>query len=331
MSLQLHRPDGEGGLEPRTVPDRTGATSSTRRAGVAPRGRQPARAQEPRDEPDLAVPLGAVLAGLGVATFVILVARLRHGLLEPRRDGLSRPPRPRRRGPPRPPILTSHALLFQVRRLERPRDPTHPTPGRRDQQPRARIRGPERRRDPLQFAEIRDEIREVAVEDQPSEEELTHPDLERRRELGKERRQQGNDKLQKALDEAMPEIFAMTREAFKRTLAMRPFDVQLMGCGRAPPGPHRRDEDRRGQDPHPADRRHPQFDDRAWRAHRHGQRLPGPTRPAVDGPGLPLPGDQPRDDHPRHVVPVRSHLRHERRAAAQPAEPITPTSNAGAS
>src|SRR4029077_15195117 len=80
-----------------------------------------------------------------------------------------------------------------------------------------------------QFAEIRSEIREVAVEEPPSEEELTHPDLERRREIGKERRQQGNEKLQKALDEAMPEIFAMTREAFKRTLGMRPFDVQLIG------------------------------------------------------------------------------------------------------
>ena len=32
MTLQLHRPDGEGGLEPVPTP-RTGATSSSRRAG----------------------------------------------------------------------------------------------------------------------------------------------------------------------------------------------------------------------------------------------------------------------------------------------------------
>src|SRR5262245_29038345 len=33
------------------------------------------------------------------------------------------------------------------------------------------------------FAEIRDEIREVAQPDEPSEDELHHPDLERRRDL----------------------------------------------------------------------------------------------------------------------------------------------------
>src|SRR4029079_7380224 len=68
-----------------------------------------------------------------------------------------------------------------------------------------------------QFAEIRDEIRALAVEDEPSDEELTHPDLERRRELAKDRRKRQNDRIQKALDEALPEVFAMTREAFKRT------------------------------------------------------------------------------------------------------------------
>ena len=32
------------------------------------------------------------------------------------------------------------------------------------------------------------------------------------------------------LDDLMPESFALTREAAKRTLGMRPFDVQLMGA-----------------------------------------------------------------------------------------------------
>ena len=80
-----------------------------------------------------------------------------------------------------------------------------------------------------QFDEIRDEIRALAAAGEPSEDELPHPDLERRRELRKARRTKENESLQKAMDEAMPEVFAMTREAFKRTLGMRPFDVQLMG------------------------------------------------------------------------------------------------------
>jgi preprotein translocase subunit SecA len=80
-----------------------------------------------------------------------------------------------------------------------------------------------------QFGEIRDEIRALAAAGEPTEDELTHPDLERRRELRKARRTRENEALQKAMDEALPEAFAMIREAFKRTLGMRPFDVQLMG------------------------------------------------------------------------------------------------------
>src|SRR6478672_4633098 len=79
------------------------------------------------------------------------------------------------------------------------------------------------------FAELRAEITEVAVPDEPSEDELHHPDLERRRELKKERRTRENERVQKALDEILPEVFALTREAMKRTLGMRHFDVQLIG------------------------------------------------------------------------------------------------------
>src|SRR6476646_7189559 len=80
------------------------------------------------------------------------------------------------------------------------------------------------------FAELRAEITEVAIPDEPSEDELHHPDLERRRELKKERRARENERVQKALDEIVPEVFAMTREAMKRTLGMRHFDVQLIGA-----------------------------------------------------------------------------------------------------
>jgi preprotein translocase subunit SecA len=80
-----------------------------------------------------------------------------------------------------------------------------------------------------QMAEIRDEIRALAVPEEPSEDELHHEDLERRRELTKARRKRENERLQKALDDVLPEVFAMTREAMKRTLGMRHFDVQLVG------------------------------------------------------------------------------------------------------
>src|SRR6185436_6959546 len=38
-----------------------------------------------------------------------------------------------------------------------------------------------------------------------------------------------NERLNKALDDVLPEVFAMTREAMKRTLDMRHFDVQFIG------------------------------------------------------------------------------------------------------
>jgi preprotein translocase subunit SecA len=80
------------------------------------------------------------------------------------------------------------------------------------------------------FAEIREEMREIAEPDEASEDELHHPDLERRRELAKERRKKENARIQAALDDAMPEVLAMVREAMQRTLGMRPFDVQLIGA-----------------------------------------------------------------------------------------------------
>ncbi|HLO36536.1 MAG TPA: preprotein translocase subunit SecA, partial [Candidatus Deferrimicrobium sp.] len=79
------------------------------------------------------------------------------------------------------------------------------------------------------FSLIREEIHEAAVPGEPTEEELTHPDLERRREIAKARKKREQEALQAALDEVLPDVFAMAREAMKRTLGMRHFDVQLMG------------------------------------------------------------------------------------------------------
>ena len=79
------------------------------------------------------------------------------------------------------------------------------------------------------FQLIREEIHEAAIPGEPTGEELTHPDLERRRELAKARHKREQAALQEALDEVLPDVFAMGREAMKRTLGMRHFDVQLMG------------------------------------------------------------------------------------------------------
>jgi preprotein translocase subunit SecA len=80
------------------------------------------------------------------------------------------------------------------------------------------------------FDLIREEIREVATPGEPTEEELTHPDLERRRELSKARHKRELKVVQDALDEVLPDVFAMVREARVRTLGMRDFDVQLIGA-----------------------------------------------------------------------------------------------------
>ncbi len=79
------------------------------------------------------------------------------------------------------------------------------------------------------FAEIREEVAESAVPDEPSDDERHHPDLERRRDLVKARRKRENDRIQAALDSVLSEVFAMGREAMRRTLGMRQYDVQLLG------------------------------------------------------------------------------------------------------
>ena len=51
-----------------------------------------------------------------------------------------------------------------------------------------------------------------------------------------------------AIDDVLPEAFAVCREAARRTVAMRHFDVQLIGGMVLHCGQDRRDGDRRGQD-----------------------------------------------------------------------------------
>ena len=79
------------------------------------------------------------------------------------------------------------------------------------------------------IAGIREELREVVQPDEPDEDELHHPDLERRKEIAKARRKKEQARVQEALDEVLPEVFAAAREATKRSLGKRHFDVQLIG------------------------------------------------------------------------------------------------------
>jgi preprotein translocase subunit SecA len=79
------------------------------------------------------------------------------------------------------------------------------------------------------IARLREEILEVARPLEPTDEELHHPDLERRREIARERHRKQVAEINAALDEILPQVFAATREAMKRTLGMRHFDVQLIG------------------------------------------------------------------------------------------------------
>jgi preprotein translocase subunit SecA len=76
---------------------------------------------------------------------------------------------------------------------------------------------------------LRAEVAEEAAPEEPSGEELEHPDQERRADLARARRRRDMAALREALDERLPEVFAATREISRRRLGMRHFDVQLMG------------------------------------------------------------------------------------------------------
>ncbi|MDA8238589.1 MAG: preprotein translocase subunit SecA [Chloroflexi bacterium] len=76
---------------------------------------------------------------------------------------------------------------------------------------------------------VRTGLAEVQADFGPTQDELDQHDPERRRDLEKARRRKENDALQAAMDEVVPEVFACAREAMRRTLGMRHFDVQLIG------------------------------------------------------------------------------------------------------
>ncbi len=81
-----------------------------------------------------------------------------------------------------------------------------------------------------EMADAREEVRQAAPPTEPSEEELQTTDSERRADLRRQRQRVDRQRIQKALDDVLPDVFAAAREVSRRQLSMRPFDVQLMGA-----------------------------------------------------------------------------------------------------
>ena len=80
-----------------------------------------------------------------------------------------------------------------------------------------------------EMADVRQEVREAAPATEPSEEEIHSPDSETRANLRRARERADFKRMQSALDEVLPDVFAAAREVSRRKLEMRPFDVQLLG------------------------------------------------------------------------------------------------------
>ena len=122
--------------------------------------------------------------------------------------------------------------------------------------------------------------------------------------------------LKEVLDELLDEAFAVVREAGRRVLNMRHFDVQLIGGMVLHEGKICRNEDRRRQN---AGRHPSRLSERAQRtrgARGHRQRLPGQARLRVDGQALPL---------PRTDASASSSTISTTKSAAPPTPPMSPT------
>ena len=126
-----------------------------------------------------------------------------------------------------------------------------------------------------------------------------------------------DDKKQEHLDDLLPEAFAAVREAGKRTLGQRHFDVQIMGGAALHFGWVAEMKTGEGKTLVATLPRLPQRAVRRRRPPRHRQRLPGQARRRVDGPALPLPRPRGRRGHPRDRRP--------RGEAAAPTPPTSPT------
>ena len=203
-----------------------------------------------------------------------------------------------------------HALSQPIRRLQRPGARPDPAARRRDQRARTRVRGVVRRGDPrADSTPSATRSRKSAAPEEPSEDELHHPDLERRRELAKARRKRENARIQAALDDAAPRGLRADPRGDEADPGHAPLRRPADRRHRPPPGQDRRDAHRRGQDPRRDARRRPQRARRPGRPRRHRRTTtwPGATRSGWARSSTSS-GCQPGHDHPRRVVPVRARL-----------------------
>ncbi len=94
----------------------------------------------------------------------------------------------------------------------------------------------------------------------------------------------------------------MVREAAKRVLGQRHYDVQMVGGMVLHKGGIAEMRTGEGKTLVATAAGLPERARRQGRPRHHRQRLPGPARRRVDGPGLPLPGPDGRRDRPRPVA-----------------------------
>ncbi len=125
-----------------------------------------------------------------------------------------------------------------------------------------------------------------------------------------------------ALEEVLPEAFAVVREAARRTLNMRHFDVQMIGGIALHNGKIAEMRTGEGKTLVATLPAYLNALAGAGRAHRHRQRLPRAARRGLDGQDLPLPrpdrGREParsmeHDPKQARAYACRHHLRHQQR------------------
>ena len=118
------------------------------------------------------------------------------------------------------------------------------------------------------------------------------------------------------LDALLPEAFALVREAARRTLGMRHFDVQLIGGIALHQGKIAEMRTGEGKTLVATLNAYLNALTRQRRARRHRQRVPGAARRRLDGPDLPVPRPHGR----RHQEQPG-----DRREARRPTPPTSPT------
>ena len=138
----------------------------------------------------------------------------------------------------------------------------------------------------LSFGSDKDLKRYYKIVDQinglePQFEKMTEEELRAQTDKFRERYANGE-----SLDDMLPEAFATVREASKRTMGMRHFDVQLIGAMALHEGHIAEMKTGEGNDPRLHVGRLSQRYCRQGRARRYRQRLPGKARLRVDGPHL---------------------------------------------